>query len=139
MSHSCLVAALRPEFLRSLKRTLEPELEVVGMADNPLSLQDSLRALEPDVVVVDLAVLGDAPWRLITSLRRHSPVVRLIALADGDDPDVLERVLEAGADDVVERSRIVTSLISTARKGRSSSGESPRSPTFRNTPRGDSE
>ena len=117
MPRSCLVAALHPQLLRSLKRTLEPEFEVVGMPDNSISLQDSLHALEPDVAVVDLGVLGDAPWKLVALLRQRFPALRLIVLTHDHDPAELELVLEAGADEVVERSRIVSTLISAAKQG----------------------
>jgi len=110
MTRSCLVAARRPELLRSLKRALEPEVEVVGMSDNLLSLEDSLSALDPEIAVVDLDLLGDAPWKLLSLLKRGAPRVRLVLLVSELGPDAHQLALRAGADHIVERSGALTSL-----------------------------
>ena len=49
MKPSCVLLADRHQaILRSLKALLEPDFEVVAMADNVLSLVDSVEALKPE-------------------------------------------------------------------------------------------
>lgn len=111
MVHTCIIAATRYEFLRSLKRTLEPDLEVVAMVDNLMSLRDSMVALEPDLVVVDLALLGRSPGKLVSVVRSRAPEVGLIVLVEEDDPRSEEGVRAAGVDRTVLRSRAGSELV----------------------------
>ena len=45
MIPTCIVAAREHVLTRSLKRVLDPELEVVGMVDNVVSLDASMESL----------------------------------------------------------------------------------------------
>ena len=116
MIHTCILAASRHELLRSLKRALEPDLEIVGMVDNPVSLRDAMLALEPDLVVVDLDFLGSTPWNLVSTLRSRSPEVGVILLTEGDEPRVEEGARGAGVDRMVLRRRVASELVSAARE-----------------------
>ena len=116
MAPSCVIAALRPELLRSLKRTLEPELEVVAMVDNPMSLQDSMKALVPDFAVVDLEVLEPSPWKQLSLLLRRSPGATLIVLGELADEAEQEEARAAGADRVLPRSRAGYELAAAVRE-----------------------
>jgi DNA-binding NarL/FixJ family response regulator len=114
MIHTCIIAASRYELLRSLKRTLEPDLEVVAMADNPVSLRDAVLALGPDLVVVNRDILGRDPGRIVSLLRSRSPEVGLILLSGEDDPPGENEARNAGVDLVVLRSRVGSGLVSAA-------------------------
>lgn len=114
MTQACIIAASSYELLRSLKRTLEPDLEVVAMVDNLVSLRDSMLALRPELVVGDIELLGRNPGKLVRGLRSRSPEVRLILLAAGDDPRIEHGIRKAGVDRMMMRSRAGTELVAVA-------------------------
>lgn len=114
MLKSCALAALQPELLRTLKPTLEPELEVVAMVDNTLSLQDSLGVLDPDVAIIDIDVLGATPWKHVRHLRRNAPGMLLIILAATAGPEDIDQARDAGADHMIERASIARTLTAIA-------------------------
>jgi two-component system response regulator NreC len=101
--------------LRSLKKLLEPEFEVVAMADNALSLMDAVGALEPDLVVADLGIgsLDEGKW--LRHLKRRYPEVRLVALGEDDDKTVSGEVLRWGVQGYVLKSSSATDLIPAVR------------------------
>ena len=116
MIHTCIIAASKYELLRSLKRTLEPDVEVVAMVDNLVSLRDSMLALEPDLVVVNLDLLGENPGRLVNILHSRSPEVGLIVLYGGDDSQREDEARNAGVDRMVLRPRAGSELVPVAKE-----------------------
>lgn len=75
----------------------EPDLEVVGEADSGSSALSLVGRLEPDVVVMDLAMpgmSGDEATREILSL---APDTRVIGLSMHSEREAEERMLAAGA------------------------------------------
>lgn len=116
MTHSCILAASSFELLRSLKRTLEPDVEVVAMVDNQVSLRDAMLALRPELVVLDLELLGTRPGKLIRVLRARLPEVRLILLATNGLPTIEDEIRGSGADRVVARDQAGTVLLGIARQ-----------------------
>ncbi len=114
MTQTCIIAASSYELLRSLKRTLEPDLEVVAMVDNLVSWRDAMLALRPDLVVGDIELLGRSPGKLVRVLRSRSAEVRLILLAAGDDPRVEHEARKAGVDRIMMRSLAGSELVSVA-------------------------
>jgi DNA-binding NarL/FixJ family response regulator len=73
--------------LLSLKRILEPELEVAAMTDNLLSLLDTLDQIEPDMLVVDTGSAEFGTPDLAGRLRHRHPGLRIILVGiDNEDP-----------------------------------------------------
>lgn len=114
---ACVILASPHQMvLRSLKKLLEPEFEVVAMADNALSLMDAVGALAPDLVVVDLAIGSLVEGKLLRHLKRRYPEVRLVALGDDDDETVSGEVLSWGVHGYVLKRSSATELIPALRE-----------------------
>jgi DNA-binding NarL/FixJ family response regulator len=76
---------------------LEPDLEVVGEADNGEAALSAYAELQPDVVLMDVRMPGmdgvEATWRL----RERWPRARIIILTTFDDDEYVFEGLRAGA------------------------------------------
>ena len=88
MAPTCILAAREPVLLRSLKRALDAEIEVVAMVDNTVSLESSIASLEPDLLVVDLDLLGVDAARILELLSGRRELPPLIGLSEDDPAEV---------------------------------------------------
>lgn len=82
--------------LRLLLHT-EPGLEVVGEANNGRSAIELVAELEPDVVVMDIAMPGMNGVEATRQICAQDPRVRVIALSIYSDRRYVERMFKAGA------------------------------------------
>ncbi len=77
------------------------DIEVVGEAANGREAVNQAYRLQPDVVVMDVAmplINGDDATRQI---KLHLPKTRVIALSMYEDPDMIEKMRRAGAEDYI--------------------------------------
>jgi DNA-binding NarL/FixJ family response regulator len=81
---SVAIADRHPAILSALKRILEPEFEVVVMADNLISLMDALRVQRPGAIVIDQSLCDEGGHhfkRHVARVQGNTPIVLI-----GDDP-----------------------------------------------------
>lgn len=83
-TRSVVVAGRKAPMLLSLKRLLEPELEVAAMTDNLLSLLDTLDQIEPDLLVVDIGSAEFGSHDLPGRLQQRHPGLRMILVGNDD-------------------------------------------------------
>lgn len=85
--------------IRHALRTLldgESDLEIVGEAGNFLETIQFTRLLQPDLVLLDLALCDDKCAELLASLHRQQPAVRIVILTTIEDEEVIAQALQAG-------------------------------------------
>ena len=85
---------------RKLIRTLladHPEIEIVGEAADGGSAVVLAEELEPDVVLMDIAMPGLEGVEATRQIRARRPETRVVALTGLDDETATEGMLEAGA------------------------------------------
>jgi DNA-binding NarL/FixJ family response regulator len=88
----------------------EPGVEVVGeAADGPAALA-KVKELEPDLVVLDIAMPGIDGLAVAERLRREQPKVRIVFLSMHDDDASLQRAVELGANGFVSKSASIEEL-----------------------------
>src|SRR5919197_5471896 len=100
-------------FLASLQQLIErqPELSVVGAAEDGLEAIELADDLGPDAVVIDLHMPLLDGVTAAARLRRDHPNVCLIALTGDEAPALHSAVREAGADEVLLKNELVEGLI----------------------------
>jgi DNA-binding NarL/FixJ family response regulator len=100
-------------FLESVRPLIEhqPELTVVGEAENGLDAIELADELEPDAIVIDLHMPLVDGVTAVARLRKDHPRVCLIALTGDPDEKLHEAVAEAGADAVLEKADLVDTLV----------------------------
>jgi DNA-binding NarL/FixJ family response regulator len=99
-------------FLESLGPLIEsqPELTVVGTAENGLHAIELADELAPDAVVIDLHMPLLDGVSAVARLRKDHPQLCLIALTGDPDRHLHDAVLEAGADGVLLKGELVETL-----------------------------
>src|SRR5256885_15247403 len=100
-------------FLESLSELIDrqPELGVVGLAENGLEAIEQADELLPDAVVIDLHMPLVDGVTAVARLRRDHPSLCLIALTGDDAPKLHDAVKDAGADGVLLKSELVEGLV----------------------------
>jgi DNA-binding NarL/FixJ family response regulator len=74
----------------------EPNITIVGEADNGHDALQRYRELEPDVVLMDLRMRGWDGIETVRAIRTEFPDARIIALTSFDGDHDIYRALEAG-------------------------------------------
>ena len=74
-----------------------PDIEVVGEAADGLEAVAECRRLQPDVVLLDVAMPGLGGLEAAPIIRRECPRSRVVVLSQYDDREYVTRFLKAGA------------------------------------------
>jgi DNA-binding NarL/FixJ family response regulator len=100
-------------FLESLRELIDrqPELGVVGLAENGLEAIEQADELEPDAVVIDLHMPLVDGVTAVARLRHDHPSLCVIALTGDEAPKLHDAVMEAGADGVLLKNELVEGLV----------------------------
>jgi two-component system, chemotaxis family, protein-glutamate methylesterase/glutaminase len=100
-------------FLDALTPLIErqPELAVVGTAQDGLAAIELAEELSPDAVVIDLHMPRLDGVSAVARLRRDHPSMCVIALTGDAHPALHEAVTEAGADAVLVKDEFVDVLV----------------------------
>jgi two-component system response regulator NreC len=100
-----------------LRLLLESEggFEVLAEADDVAGARHYVRALRPDVLVLDLNMPGESSLSAIPSLREEVPETQIVVLTMQDDPAFAREALKAGALGFVLKRAAETELIEAVR------------------------
>jgi two-component system response regulator NreC len=95
---------------------LETDFAIVGDFECVESSVKGIRHLQPDVVVVDLALLNGSGIDLINEVRRISPLSRKLVLTASDGEECIRAALSAGADGYVLKDASGAELLAAIRR-----------------------
>ena len=84
---------------RNLRLLLDDEqdIEVLSEVDDLLAAASKVRALAPDVLVLDLGMLNRSSIETIRVLREQIPTTEIVIVTMDDSPGVAQQALDAGA------------------------------------------
>ncbi len=103
--------------LRSGLRLLingQPDMEVVGEADDGLEAEQRIPTTAPDVALMDLSMPHDG-LHAIRQISQASPATRVLVLTMHDDPGYLRLALSAGAAGYVVKTAVDSELLTAIR------------------------
>jgi DNA-binding NarL/FixJ family response regulator len=106
-----LLADDHPPLLAVIRRLLAEEFEVVGEACDGAEAVRQARVLQPDVLVIDLAMPRMGGIEAIRQIQAERPGSAIVALTVLSDRAVLTAALEAGARGYVLKSQAGNDLI----------------------------
>ncbi|MFQ5872947.1 MAG: response regulator [Dehalococcoidia bacterium] len=106
-----------PVVRRGIARIIEgePDMEVVGEAGDGAEAVDVAKALQADVVLMDIGMPGISGIDATKQLSRAAPDVRVLILTVYDQDDFLFRALQAGASGYVLKGAEVDDLLQAIR------------------------
>jgi DNA-binding NarL/FixJ family response regulator len=84
-------------FRSGVRAELEPAAEVVGEAGDVAAAIDGIRALAPDVVLLDVHLPGGGGRAILDAVLATHPGVRFLALSVSDDPGDVIGIVRGGA------------------------------------------
>lgn len=103
------------------------EHEVVGRSSLAADAFAMVQGLEPDLVLVDAAIgLGETP-SLVDRILRERPDIKVVALGDDHDANLVMAALKAGAAGVVGKTHGAETVLRVARGVLGGEGAVPRS------------
>lgn len=94
----------------------QPDMEVVGEADNGRATLLEVKALNPDVVVMDISMPEMNGAKATERLRRDCPLTKVLALTVHTDQGYLQQMLKAGASGYVLKRAATHELIQAIRR-----------------------
>jgi DNA-binding NarL/FixJ family response regulator len=95
---------------------LEPDLMVVGEAEDGVEAIELTRVLNPDVVVMDVEMPGLDGIRATERLREPAPLVAVVVLSTHNDTTTKARACAAGALASVEKQGSIEALLQEIRR-----------------------
>lgn len=112
-----LVCDDRKEMRDAIAGLLEllPDLKLVGTAVDATTCREGIRALLPDVLMLDVNIPGGGP-ALATEVKALHPGVHIVVFSGRDEPAVRERMLAAGADQYVIKTGRMNPLVAALRR-----------------------
>ena len=106
--------ALLREGIRAIL-SREPDLEVVGEAADGREAVERSKTLQPDIVLMDIAMPGLGGLEAAIELRRDCPRVKVLVLTQYEDREYVSRFLKAGAAGYVLKKAVGAELASAVR------------------------
>jgi DNA-binding NarL/FixJ family response regulator len=106
-------------FVREWLRTLlgmEPDIDVVGEADDSVAAVAAMEKQQTDVAVVDLSLKRSSGLDLIKLMRARLPDTRTLVLSMHEENSDVERALRAGARGYVMKSESTSQIIPAIRQ-----------------------
>lgn len=75
----------------------EPDMEVVGEAENGRSVVEKARQLQPDIILMDISMPDLNGAQATRRIKEAFPAMKVLALTAHEDSSYLRHMLEAGA------------------------------------------
>jgi DNA-binding NarL/FixJ family response regulator len=121
------------EVRRGLRMRLarEPDLQVIGEAEDGQQAIELAQALRPDVILLDVALPGPDGVATATQLQALAPRSRIVMLSLFDDAATRARARRAGAAMMVGKHESISTLLDAIRAGRRPSRTRPTMTTQR--------
>lgn len=106
--------AILREGVRALLK-MYPDMEVVGEAADGKEAIDRVRELNPDVVLMDIAMPGLGGLEATLEIRKSSPDSKILILTQYDNKEYLMRFLKAGVVGYVLKKAVGEELVAAIR------------------------
>jgi DNA-binding NarL/FixJ family response regulator len=112
-----LIVDDHPIVRQGLKRMIEaePDMEVCGEAETEAQARRAIREINPDIVIVDLALQDGDGLELVRDVHAHHPDVPMLVLSMHDETIYAERLLSEGASGYIMKQAAADQLLNALR------------------------
>jgi DNA-binding NarL/FixJ family response regulator len=97
--------------IRVLVTSQRPKWEICGEARTGEEAVEKIRALQPDVVVLDVSLPGMSGWQALHRIRDADPGVRVILFSVHDSDTLMAEAKQSGAQGYVLKTKAASDLI----------------------------
>jgi DNA-binding NarL/FixJ family response regulator len=111
-----LLADDHADFLRTLRGELDPEFEIVGIAENGEAAINAIGRLDPDVLVIDISMPILDGLQAAARLRDTKCRTKIIFLTIHEQSDYVSAAFAAGASGYVTKRYLGSDLVSAIRE-----------------------
>jgi DNA-binding NarL/FixJ family response regulator len=117
-----LALILFVEYHRAFRQTAsavinqEPDLEVVSQAGSVVEGRQRMGEGGIDAAIVDIPLPDESAEELVRVLHEANPSVPVLTLTHLEDPEIIERFLEAGASEVLPKSITFAETLAAVRR-----------------------
>jgi DNA-binding NarL/FixJ family response regulator len=94
----------------------EPDLEVVGEAENAIASVAAAKQLRPDVVLMDIGMAGMSSFEATRQIKKERLETKIVFLSMYDDEDYLAECVEIGANGYVLKDSPAEQLVTAIRE-----------------------
>jgi DNA-binding NarL/FixJ family response regulator len=94
----------------------DPEIEIAGEADNGHAAVRLAKKLQPDVVLMDLAMPRANGLDAARDIQLHSPASKVLVLSAYKDEDTIQKVLDAGVSGYMTKHSAADELLTAIRE-----------------------
>ena len=94
----------------------EPDLEVIGAAENTRDAIELIRNTSPDLATVDITLKGSSGLELIKTIKPRSSGLRVLVLSMHDESLYAERAFRAGASGYVTKHQAADEVLVAIRR-----------------------
>jgi len=101
--------------LLTLLFEVEDDFDVVDTVRDGAQAIERATELEPDVILLDIAMPGMDGMAALPELRRALPNARIVVFSAFEERELAERALRIGADLYIEKGTTVTDLVARLR------------------------
>ena len=102
---------------------VEDDFEVVGTAADGVQALEKAESLNPDIVLLDLAMPVMDGLQALPGLRERLPLARIVIFSGFEHEALAREALAAGADAYIEKGTSVMQLVARLRQLRRPAGE----------------
>jgi DNA-binding NarL/FixJ family response regulator len=125
MSHAVAVAdddVVVREIL-SAYITVEPSLELVGMAEDADEAIELASRYRPDIMLVDVTMPGLSGPETVRGILASSPETRILALSAHEDEETMREMLTAGASSYLVKGTPPAQIVELIREAAEATGQ----------------
>lgn len=87
------------------------DMEVVGEGETPAACIDGIRDSHPDVVVLDIHLVGGSGLQVLRAVRASDPAVAFVVFSNAAEPAYRRRYIAEGASSFVDKSTEFDQLV----------------------------
>jgi DNA-binding NarL/FixJ family response regulator len=111
-----LLADDHVDVLSAVQRMLEPSCEIVGCVTSGSAALEEAKRLQPDVVVLDVAMPQLNGLDVCRQIKAAMPEIRIVVLTASNDPEIRKMAFNVGASGFVIKHYMANELLPAVRK-----------------------
>src|SRR5437868_3981632 len=104
------------DLLGAFERLLAPSCDVVAAVSDGDAMLEAMARLRPDVIVLDVFMPPTNGFEMCREVKQRSPATVVVMVSAGNDRDIRDQALDAGAAAFVSKGAAIDELLPAIRR-----------------------